>query len=269
MARFETDPLRINFTVEQKGKEYQLRLNQRTRTIFGNLMRLLPSNYTSTVEGPAYTNELKAVATELARIELALEDVNQDIEYRRMRTEFVYLSLGQMLFPTGNAPIGTKDDVAFREFLVSLLGIYFRGSIPAAMGAATELLLGSGYEVLENFLLERAGASGYDISDQFGFQVVVETNNVLVPELFDLQSSLRTILDIIRPAHTLFTLKYKFTDEYVPNDPVGVLTDQLRWSLRAYWYDDVRRYWGGVRSRDRLGTRTNQMVVAEDHSDDF
>jgi hypothetical protein len=44
------------------GKEYNLRLQQRARAIFSTLMGLLPSNWISTVQGPNYTNELKAVA---------------------------------------------------------------------------------------------------------------------------------------------------------------------------------------------------------------
>ena len=78
MPRFVTDPDRLNLTTSQSGKEYNLRLVQRAQTIFTNLMNFLPSNYISTVKGPNYSLELSAVATELARIELSLEDVNSD-----------------------------------------------------------------------------------------------------------------------------------------------------------------------------------------------
>ena len=42
------------------------------------ILNLLPSNYISAIQGPNYTIELKAVAVELAKIELALEDVDLD-----------------------------------------------------------------------------------------------------------------------------------------------------------------------------------------------
>ena len=78
MARFTPDTNRLNYTVSQTGREYQLRLLQRAQAIFSSLLNLLPSNYISAIEGPNYTVELKAVAVELAKIELALEDVDRD-----------------------------------------------------------------------------------------------------------------------------------------------------------------------------------------------
>lgn len=268
MARFEIDPDRVNFTVQAKGKEYNLRLLQRSKAIFAQFLRLLPSNYVSSVEGPTYTIELKAVAVELARIELAIEDVNTDIDLSKTRSEFVWAVLGRMLFLDDNIPALEHNDVAFREFLVSLLRIYLKGSIPEAIREAVDLLMPNSFEVLENFLLTRAGASGFDISDQFGFQVVIDVTGESIPDLFDIQSSLRIILDVIRPAHTLFTLRYRFHDTYEPNDE-GEILDAMRWALADYYYDDVRKYWGGIRDRDRLGQRRNRSVTDEDHSADF
>jgi hypothetical protein len=267
MARFERDPDRKNFTVEQKGKEYNQRLLFRSQAVFSTLLSLLPSNYISTVQGPNYTNELKAVAVELAKLELALEDVNDDRAFATTRPEFLYSVVGYLLLLNGRLPPVQFDDEQFRQFLLSLVKIYFQGSIPRSMEDAVALFMSGAVGVTENFLLVRSGASGYDISDQFGFQIDVLGG--FPPNVFDVDSSLRLILDVIRPAHTLFRIRYVFTDKYLPNEAVGKILDASRWTLSAYFYDDLRRYWGGIRNRDRLGMKVNMSVTDEDHSFDF
>lgn len=269
MARFTRDLNRLNYTVEQSGKEYNLRLLARANSIFSTLLRLLPSNYISTVQGPNYTNELKAVAAELARIELALEDINDDRSFETTRSDFLYSIAGYLLLLNGKLPALAFDDEEFRNFLLNLIRIYFQGSIPKSMADAAALFYKGEIKVTENFLLVRAGASGYDISDQFGFQVDVITGGAFPPDVFALDSGTRTLLDIIRPAHTLFRIRYIFTDEYLPNDTLGKILDASRWRLAAYFYDDFRHYHGGIRDRDRLGTKVNSSVVDEDHSEDF
>lgn len=265
MPRFTRDPNRLNHTVDQKGKEYNQRLLFRSQAIFTTLLNLLPSNYISTVQGPNYTNELKAVAVELARVELALEDVNDDRAFATTRPEFLYSIVGYLLLLNGRLPPVQFDDEQFRQFLLALVQIYFQGSIPESMADALKLFATGDIGVTENFLLVRRGASGYDISDQFGFQIDV-TGESFPPGIFDVDGSLRLILDIIRPAHTLFTIRYVFTDKFLPNQVVERVLDACRWALSAYYYDDFRSNWNGLRHIDRLGQKTNQYVQNEDHS---
>jgi hypothetical protein len=273
MARFTLDPNRLNYNVERKGKEYELRVLQRAQAIFSTMLGLLPSNYVSSVQGPNYTNELKAVSVELAKIELALEDVNTDLDYNTTRSEFLYSIIGYLCFLNNRLPSLEYDDGEFRTFLLNLIRIYFQGSVPDSIEDAVGLFLSSDFTVLENFLLVRNGAAGLDISDQFGFQIDVETGNVFPQEIFDLQSSIRIILDIVRPAHTLFKIRFIFRDDFIPNpehpDRPGEIIDEMRWRMWTYYYEDYRSYWAGIVDRDRLGKKENQCVVAEDHSNDF
>lgn len=265
MARFTVDPARLNFNIERKGKEYNLRVLQRAQAIFSSLLQLLPSNYTSTVQGPNYTNEIKAVAVELAKIELALEDVSLDVDYIRTRSEFLFSIVGYLCFLNNRLPSLEFDDDEFRQFLLNLIRIYFQGSVPKSIKDAVALFLKTEFRILENFLLVREGTAGLDISDQFGFQVDVATPNEFPQDLFDLQSSIRVILDIVRPAHTLFRVRFIFKDEYKPNDPVGRVVDEMRWKLQSYYYEDYRSYWAGMRSVDRHGKKKNQLVAGEAH----
>jgi len=256
--------------LQQQGKEYNFRLTQRAQAIFTNLLNLLPSNYISTVQGPNYTNELKAVAVELAKLELALEDVDSDSDFKTTRSDFLYSLIGYLVFLNGKLPETSFDDVEFKNFLLNVIRIYFQGSIPSSMRDGVALFVSEGVQVTENFLLVRAGASGLDISDQFGFQIDIETLGRFPPDVFTIDSNVRLVLDIIRPAHTLFRIRYVFRDTYTPNqDRGGKILDASRWRLSNYYYEDFRVYPEGLRDRDRLGVKETRIVTGEDHSNDF
>ena len=137
------------------------------------------------------------------------------------------------------------------------------------MWEGVALFLADNVTINENFLLVRRGASGLDISDQFGFQIDIDCPlGVFPPDVFQTDANVRLILNIIRPAHTLFRIRYIFHDSYNPNGGTGIL-DALRWRMSNYYYEDFRRYFGGIRDRDRLGVKTNNTVTDEDHSADF
>jgi hypothetical protein len=270
MARFDLSRTRFNFNIERRGKEWNLRVLQRAQSIFSALLGLLPSNYISSVQGPNYTLELKAVAVELAKIELAIEDINLDVDFNYTRSDFLYSIIGYLVFLNGRLPPLEFDDEEFRTFLLTIIRIYFQGSIPDSMRDATALFLEGNFEVVENFLLERLGASGFDISDQFGFRVDITTGGTFPPGTFEIQKALKLILDVIRPAHTLFRIRYIFEDNYNPNDPTGEILDAYRWRMADYHYEDFRAYWcAGIKDRDRLGRKENSVVTDEDHSSDF
>lgn len=270
-ARLQRDPNRVNFTVSQTGKEYNLRLLQRAQPIFTTLLNLLASNYVSSIQGPNYTTELKAVAVELARLELALEDVNDDRMVDTTRPEFLYSIIGYFIFLNGTIPSLQWNDEKFRDVLINLIRIYFQGSIPKSMGDVASLFINGTIQVKENFILIRKGASGLDISDQFGFDVdvVIPVGGGFPDDLFNSQAAVQQILDVVRPAHTLYRIRYIFQDKYIPNEPLGKILDSMRWYMSSYYYEDFRVYCQGIRDRDRLGVKVNQSVVGESHSDDF
>lgn len=258
-------------TIVERGAAYNRALVVRAQALFTNLLNLLPSNYISTVQGPNYTEELKAVAVELARLELALEAVSYDSDFRYTRTEFLYQTVGYLVYLNGKLPKVSFDDVEFRAFLLKVIEIYFKGSVPSSLRDAIGLFFTENVTVHENFILVRQGASGLDISDQFGFQIDLDASGgSFPPDFFDHQENVRHLLDIIRPAHTLFRIRVVFTDKYAPNgDEVGRILDDMKWDLSAYWYDDLRKNFRGLSGVDRLGVKGNVLVLGEDHSSDF
>ena len=264
MARFELDANRVNLTLSQTGREYNLRLTQRSQGIFSQLLSLLPSNYLSSVEGPNYTLELKAVAVELAKLELALEDVYTDNGYATTRSEFLYSIIGYFVFLNGKLPSLEFSDAEFRNVLLNLIRIYFQGSIPRSMSEVVNLFTSGNFEVTENFLIIRKGGGSLDISDQFGFDIdIVVPLDGSVPDFFGVDSIIKQIMDVVRPAHTLYRIRYIFQDRYIPTNTV--IQDAMRWAMSNYYYDDFRSFWGGIQHKDRLGRKTNQQVTAEQH----
>ncbi len=272
MARFQFDLNRTNYTVEQSGREYQLRLAQRSQAIFTALLNLLPSNYVSAIEGPSYTQELKAVAVELARIELALEDVSWDYNFGALpnqqstRSDFLWSIIGYLVLVNNQIPPLQFSDEAFKSFLLSLIAIYFQGSVPKSMSDVAHLLIQGNVVVTESFLLVREGATGLDISDEFTFSVDVlaPPGGGFPPNAMNVDTTIRQLLDIVRPAHTLFRIRYIFQDQFI-----RPIVDKVRMSLDIYYYDDFRSYWPGIRNRDRLGRKTNQAIAGEQHGGDF
>jgi hypothetical protein len=244
---------------------------QRAQTIFSTLLGLLPSNYASSVQGPNYTQALKAVAVELARLELALEDVDRDRAFATTRSDFLWSIVGYLVLVNSKLPELGFSDEDFRNFFLNMIRIYFQGSIPESMADAVRLFISGDIQVTEQFLLLRQGASGLDISDEYGFTVdyIAPPGGGFPPNLFESDSAIRQILDLVRPAHTLYRIRYIFTDTYIPNDTIGRILDAMRWRMGIYHYDDFRSYWAGIRDRDRLGKKVNQCVVGELHSDDF
>lgn len=351
MARFVTDPERINFTLHPTGKEYNLRLLNRGQAILGTLLGLLPSPYVSTVTGPNYTQLLKSVALELARLELALEDVDRDRDFQKTRSDFLWSIVGYLVLVNSQVPDLGFSDVEFRNFFLNLIRIYLQGSVPKSMSDVVALFLSGNLQVTEAFLLVRQGASGLDISDQFAFNVdhytpqqngslasitafasgVMTVTNLRDMRLEDIggnlslsgaadnnnngsfqilevlsattvrvanplgsapdanngsinwtgpgnsfpantfiaDATIRKLLDLVRPAHTLFKLRYIFSDSYIPGDTIGKILDEMHWTMKVYHYEDFRSFWDGVKDRDRLGRKENQYIVSEDHSDRF
>lgn len=270
MARFESDPNRLNYTVSQTGREYNIRLQQRAQVIFSQLLNLLPSNYVSNIQGPNYTIELKSVAVELARLELALEDVDRDRDFNQTRAEFLQSIIGYFVFLGGQIPKVTFDSEEFRRVLLNMIRIYFQGSIPQSMSDIVSLFISENFTVTENFLFVRKGGSGFDISDQFGFELNIELEGNKFPiDIFNKQDAIRTLLDIVRPAHTLYKLRFIFKDKYNPPGPGGRVDDSVVWHLSSYYYEDFRSFWCGFKRKQRLGKNVNRSVVGEDHSKDF
>ncbi len=269
--------VRVSFDAYEAGEQYENRLISEANNIFQVFLSMLSSYWQSTIDGPNYARELKVMSIELAKIRLALNDVRSDIRYSTTRTDFLYQVMSSVMFPADpGVPNPDLSDQDLKQLLLNILSIYFQGSIPDSMQEAAQLFVNARVVVKENFLEARKPGSGYDISDEFGFEIDVIFPTLRGADVILSDRMIRILLNIIRPAHTLFRIKYIIKDIWNgrgnPNPSRGDLAkmaDSFRFALSNYGYEDFRRYWDGVHGVDYLGTKVPKSVVDEDHSQDF
>lgn len=270
--------VRVNFDTYDDGEQYRSRLIDEANRIFQVFLSMLSSYWQSTIDGPNYAREIKAMSIELARVRLALDDVRMDTRYSATRTEFLYQVLSSVMFPSEpGIPDPGLYDRDLKQLLLNILDIYFKGSVPASMKAAAELFVKNAeVRVMEAFLEARKPGSGYDISDQFGFQIDVLFGSLAGTDVILSDRMIRILLDIIRPAHTLLRIKYVLQDEWPGQgdpdplqDNLAKIADSFRFLLYNYGYEDFRRHVGGVYGVDELGFKRSKSVVGESHSADF
>lgn len=263
--------VRVNFDSFEEGEEYRNRLDLEARTNFNIFLSLLSSYWQSSVEGPNYTRELKAMSIALAQLRLALEEVRADTAYDQTRADFLYQTVTSVLFPK-EAPDSGLGDLDFRDFLNQIIKIYFQGSIPLSMKQAVELFTGPGVIIREAFKESENPASGLDISDQFSFAFDVILTAPGAVDVISADRNIKIVLGIIRPAHTLYKIKYILQDAYGGQQSASnphKITDTFSFVLSNYGYEDFRRNVAGVAGIDPLGVKKSVSVIGEDHSSDF
>jgi hypothetical protein len=266
--------VRVNFNVYDAGEDFLNRLEREATRNLQGFLTLLSSYWRSTIDGSNYTREIKAISTEIARVRLLLEDSRTDTYYNQTRPEFLYQVLTSVMFPQGNAPNPNLPDLEFRQFLINILNSYYRGSIPSSIQDVVNLFVDGRARLVENFLEARKPTSGFDISDQFTFDIDVLLDNLDDIDIFLADKNIRLMLNIIRPAHTLYRIKYILQDEWIgqknPDLNIGSkIIDQLRVDLFQYDYEDFRKFCCGVDGVDRLGVKKPIDVIGENHSLEF
>lgn len=263
---------KVNLSAYERGEQYLNELNDEANRNLQILLLLMSSFFTSTIDGPNYARELKAMSIELARLRLALDEIRTDTHYRTTRGEFLFQVLTKLLFPE-RAPETGFVESELRDFLNNLIPIYFQGSVPESIQEAVELLTEQAeVRVTANFEQARLPGSKFDISDQFGFQIDVFLDTPSDIDTILADKNIRILLDILRPAHTLLRLRYILSDEYIGNQTdtqANKVLDSFKMALDCYNYEDFRKFVEGVEGVNTLGTKKAVSVVAEDHSADF
>ena len=235
------------------------------------LLNVLPSNYISTIGSTNYGIALRAYAIEFAKIKMALEDIQEDghiasEDYGSLRADILYQNLGSLLAIERDLNLSIFSSQEFRSFLLALVEIFFGGSTPANIKKGIETFVEEEdvATILENFLDARGPHSVFDISDQFGFRVDFELTDNISQNFSDIGIKLDFLIRLIKPAHTLYQLRFLFTDVV---DFIKAADDSFyKPGSSDHAYDDARVYCDGVAGRDRLGHNTVKEVLLEDHS---
>jgi hypothetical protein len=269
--------VRVSFDAYEAGEQYENRLVSEANNIFQVFLSMLSSYWQSSIDGPNYAREIKAMSLGLARIRLALDDVRSDIRYSTTRTDFLYQVMSSVMFPADpGVPNPDLSDQDLKQLLLKILSIYFKGSVPDSMKEAAQLFVNAEVVVKENFLEARKPGSGYDVSDEFGFEIDVLFGSLKGTDVLLSNRMMRILLNIIRPAHTLLRIKYILQDTWHgqgnPDPKMGnqaKIADSFRLALSNYGYEDFRRFVEGVYGVDDMGTKRSHSVVNENHSGSF
>jgi hypothetical protein len=293
------------------GHTYYRRIQQIKDLIVQSFINALPSNYVSQIVGPNYTTQFQVVAEQLATLQVLANEVYENTDFDFTRPEFLYQTLGSLVFPDGNNGIpDINGDRTYREFLEKMVEVLLKGSTLPSIEEAVQFLTEGATRV--NELYDDPGAT---LDQQFGFTVDVwkyqgttanstpsHTHTVVldchgnglavlpvdengdpvydhehVIENFEVleggspahthtmfgafpnnpiqyQSSLEKIMRAIKPAHTLYQLRFLFqetfrrvirgTGEYETGD--AVFLDTFSVDTDAGYYEEIRWYWEGA-----------------------
>lgn len=202
------------------GKQTRKDLILRANEILTTLRALLPSNYISDILGPNYTVFQNALAKESARLRLTGEDISLDNFYKFVRPEFLYRNLGYLIHgqEVKYSIPSSFSDKKYREFLLGILSSLLRGSTPESIEQGAEVFTEGDVKIIELFLqsIARQPNSNLDISDQFMWRMDVEVGDIFdsrTVDLVELHKGLTFFSEIIRPAHTLFDIRFILTED--------------------------------------------------------
>jgi hypothetical protein len=219
------------------GQTYIARKQDLVSQIMTAFRTNLPSNYVSVINGPYYTLQFQALAERLAEFQIAASQVFRDAEYDILRSEYLWQTLGTLVFPTNDVP-QIDGDTLYRDFLRGMVRLLLQGATKASVQGGVELLTDDVVTVIERFIAARVPGSEWTNLDTYSFDVLVEG---LSSNPFTLAENVRKVLDALRPAHTLYTYANVLREEF----PTP-LSDDYAWDLTNYHYDDTRKYCGGA-----------------------
>ena len=157
--------------VDVSGITFAQRIQTLTGLIVQTFMASLPSNYVSQVVGPNYTTQFQVIAEQLATIQVIATEVYENQDFDFTRPEFLYTTLGQLVFPESDKGIPNVDgDRTYREFLKTMVDLLLKGSKKISVEAGAQLLTDAAVKVQELYL-----SPGAPIEQQFEFFVTAQS----------------------------------------------------------------------------------------------
>jgi hypothetical protein len=197
--------------------------------------------------GPNYMKTFQVFADQLAQIQLTIQEIGEDYDYDFTRPEFLWQFLTSIVFPLGETngiPI-IEGDLRYRDFLKKMVSFLLEGAKPGPIKNALTLLTSANIDIIEKVLYSGKDWSFWDIKDQFTFDINVSTEEgdsfPSDVDPFVLQENIRIVLEALKPAHTLYELRFLFKDFIGMN-----FEDVLMIDTQLYHYEDFRKNCNGV-----------------------
>lgn len=160
---------------DQVGQVDESRVRAVADQIVTVFINSLPSNYVAETKGPYYTEQFQAVAEELARIQVTLEDAYEDVDFRFTRPEVLFQFLATLVFPT-SAQTGLPQldgDLTYREFLRKMVVLLLAGSKTTTLLQGVEALTDAEVTVLDEAAFIGLPGVGWTIANRFTFEINV------------------------------------------------------------------------------------------------
>ena len=156
------------------GIGYERRVSDLADQIMTAFRVALPSNYVSRVGGPLYFNRFRALATELARLQISMSDGVGDLDLDFTRAEVLYQFLGNMAVPRRSmGVVEGVGDVDHRDFLSTLLRAILSGARGSTISSFLSGLKGAEVSFFVKGEHLFSPGSGWGVEDKSGTEVLV------------------------------------------------------------------------------------------------
>lgn len=268
------------------GQQGVRTLRDVTDAILRTFQQVVPSNYVSEIPGPYYVLQYQAIAEQLARIQLELNDVGLESDVDFARPEFLWQMIGTLVFPdTSQAPRGIPEvdgDLTYREFLRRMIVLLLQGATEEVVQQGLELLTNAVVQVLAKVDFSNRPGSAWGFGEQHEFEINVLCRTVFTdPTTGDLiegevgtgfpsdpfrvyRNNLR-ILRALKPAKALYEYRHLFLDAFGE-----LFTDEPLVSLDSWYYEDFRKFCCGMKEiTGDAGETLSGRVLFSDVTRDF
>lgn len=246
--------------IEQDGQESASVLQTLTAQILQSFVEVLPSNYASQTNGPYYILQFQAIAEQLARLQLAIQEIGLETDVDFARPEYLWQMVGTYIFPdVSKQGIPEIDgDLTYRTFLKNMTHLLLKGSVKDAIVQGLGLLTDAQVEVLAKAEFTHEKTSGWTTRDQDTFEInILDKTEWINPNtgdkvegdlgtgfpenVFQLLRNNQRILRALKPASKLFDYRHVFLETF------SGIEDEYRSSQCGWHYEDFRQFCQGLK----------------------
>lgn len=237
---------------KQEGQQAIRSLRDITNTVLRTFFQVLPSNYVSQISGPNYTLQYQALAEQLAKVQLALEETGllSDVDFTR--PEYLWQMIGTLVLPdTDKFPRGEFEidgDITYRDFLKRMIALLLQGALENTQKEGLELLTDGVISILDKVDFTGMPTSGWDITDAHTFEVNVMCSTTwgsgeegglgtgFPDDPFTTLRNNQRILRVLKPASALYDYRHLFL-EMIPQ-----WEESWKSKFWSWYYEDFRKY---------------------------
>lgn len=267
--------------VSQAGQQGVRTLRDITNAILRTLQQVLPSNYVAEIPGPYYVLQYQAIAEQLAKIQLAVEEVGLESDVDFARPEYLWQMIGTLVFPDPTqSPRGIPEvdgDLTYREFLRRMILLLLQGAKEEVVEEGLGLLTEAVIEVIAKVAYSDRDISYWGFGEQHEFEINVlcqtvftspSTGELIVGALgtgfpedpFRLLRNNLRILRALKPAKALYEYRHLFLDAFG-----SLFQDAPFVELDPWYYEDFRKFCCGMKeiTGDQGATLAGRMLFQD------